>query len=60
MSLAAEHLKEARSGMPNFKLGTVARTLGIEVDQTRLHDAIYDTELTYQIYQIVTNEQKSK
>lgn len=60
MSLAAERLKEVRSQMPNFKLGTVANYLDIEINEDRLHDAMYDTELTYQIYQLVTNEQKSK
>jgi DNA polymerase-3 subunit epsilon len=37
--------------MENFKLKTVAQEMGIEVDESKLHDAKYDLELTYQIYQ---------
>ena len=53
MTLAAEHLKEARDKMPNFKQGTVARTLGIEVDEAKLHNALYDIQLTKNIYDII-------
>lgn len=40
--------------MENFKLMTVAKAVGIEVDESRLHDAEYDIDLTYQIFKIVT------
>jgi DNA polymerase-3 subunit epsilon len=40
--------------MANFQLKTVAAFLGIEVDESRLHDAEYDIDLTMQIYDIVT------
>lgn len=53
MVLASEHLEEQRSTMENFKLKTVASKLGIEVDETRLHDAQYDIELTEQILNII-------
>lgn len=46
----AEFFKEERSKFPNFKLGTVAKAFGIEVDETRLHDALYDSILTRMIY----------
>ena len=36
--------------MENFKLMTVARFLGIEVDESQLHDALYDVKLTKEIY----------
>jgi DNA polymerase-3 subunit epsilon len=50
MNLAIDHLKEERHTMPNFKQGTVAEKLGIEIDESKLHDALYDIELAKQIY----------
>ena len=52
--LATQFLKGERSQMANFQLKTVAAFLGIEVDESRLHDAEYDIDLTMQIYDIVT------
>jgi DNA polymerase III alpha subunit (gram-positive type) len=40
--------------MPNFQLATVAKTLGIEVNDTKLHDGKYDADLTEKIFNIVT------
>lgn len=54
MVLASEKLKEKRHEMENFKLVTVAKFLGIEVEEERLHDAGYDIYLTKAIYDIVT------
>jgi len=51
MVLATGPLMEQRHLMPDFKLKTVAKYLGIEVDETKLHDALYDIELTKAIYQ---------
>lgn len=56
MVLASQHLKDVRQTMVDFKLATVAQQLGIEIDESRLHDAMYDVELTRQIYYIVTNK----
>lgn len=53
--LASQHLLEVRRNMISFKLKAVAKQLGIEVDETKLHDALYDISLTYQIYKIITN-----
>lgn len=39
-------LMGVRNDMENFKLMTVARTMGIEIDENKLHDATYDIELT--------------
>lgn len=50
MALAAFHLTEQRAEMPNFKLMTVALELGIEIDESKLHNSLYDVELTYEIY----------
>ena len=40
--------------MENFKQGTVAKALGLQVDDTRLHDAEYDIEICKAIYDIVS------
>ena len=50
MVLATHYLAPLRANMPSFKLHRVAKTLGIPVDKERLHDAIYDVELTREIY----------
>lgn len=56
MVLAANHLKEKRPSMPDFKLATVATHLGIVPDPARLHEAMYDTILAKQIYDFITGE----
>lgn len=56
MILASDYLKDERSNMPDFKLHTVAKHLGIEVDSGRLHEAMYDLYLTEQIYLTVGKE----
>ena len=50
---AMEYLRDRRADMPNFKLHTVATELGLEVDEDLLHDATYDIQLTYDIYQLL-------
>lgn len=52
--MSAQYLLKRRANMPNFKLMSVAAELGIDVDETRLHDALYDIELTRACYRIVT------
>lgn len=54
MVLATPHLAAKRAEMENFKQGTVAKTLGIQVDDSKLHDALYDIEICKAIYDIVT------
>lgn len=56
MVLAAEFLKKERHLMEDFKLKTVAAYMGLDVDESRLHDATYDLELTYKIYQLITTQ----
>lgn len=51
--LAQTLLMDERNGMENFKQGTVAKYLGIEVDDSKLHDALYDIEICHKIYQEV-------
>jgi DNA polymerase-3 subunit epsilon len=52
--LASQYLIDRRPYMPSFKLGRVAKELGLEVEDGKLHDASYDVELTRGIYRIVT------
>lgn len=52
--LAAQYLINIRHTMPSFKLHRVAKTIGITVDDEKLHDALYDVELTRAVYQTVS------
>jgi len=54
MVLATPYLAANRSNMENFKQGTVAKYLGIPVDDTKLHDAMYDIEICKAIFDIVS------
>ena len=49
MSEASRVLMNIRPYMPNFKLGTVAKTLGFEVKEDELHDGLVDVRLTARI-----------
>ena len=53
MVLATPYLASRRADMANFKLRTVADTLGIKVEEDKLHDAMYDIYLTKAIFDIV-------
>lgn len=53
MVLATNKLKGERHKMENFKQSTVAKYMGIEVEDDKLHDAMYDVELCYKIYQSI-------
>lgn len=53
MVLATHYLAPVRHLMPSFKLARVAKYLGIAVKDENLHDALYDVELTWEIYKIV-------
>ena len=52
MVSASEHLALKRNRMVNFKLSTVAKELGVEVDNSKLHDALYDVELTRAVHKL--------
>jgi DNA polymerase III subunit epsilon len=54
MTLASQYLINRRPNMQSFKLKSVAKELGLIVDDSRLHDGVYDVELTRDIYRIVT------
>jgi DNA polymerase-3 subunit epsilon len=53
MVLASAKLAERRHEMENFKLATVAKFLGVNVDDAALHNALYDIYLTKAIYNLV-------
>lgn len=53
MVLASNKLINERSKLANFQLKTVARHMGIEVDETKIHDAEYDINLTYELFKRV-------
>ncbi len=52
--LAAQALMEQRHMMKDFKLHSVAAQFGIELDESKLHDAMYDIYLTYEVYKRLT------
>lgn len=54
MVLATQKLMNVRHETIDFKLKTVANQFGIEIDETKLHDAKYDIEITRQIYYLTT------
>ena len=54
MVMATPYLADRRAQMENFKQGTVAKTLGIAIDDSKLHDALYDIEVCKAIFDIVT------
>lgn len=55
MVLASHHLASRRHEMVNFKLGTVAKFMGVDVDSESLHDAYYDIYLTREVYKLIAN-----
>ena len=52
--LASNFFRKERASFENFKQMTVAKKLGIKVDETKLHDAEYDIDLCMQIYERVS------
>lgn len=54
--LAGQYFLHERHKMGNFKLIDVAKKLGIVVEEDRLHDALYDVELTRDVYKLMTFE----
>jgi len=50
MGLAAMALMDKRSTLANFKLPTVAAAFGITVDEAKAHEALYDAEVTREIF----------
>lgn len=48
--LCNSYFSKYREFLPNMKLGTAAKLLGIEVDPEQQHDSAYDAFLTEKIY----------
>lgn len=53
-----EYLLAERPMMPNFKLSTVAAQLGVVVSEDKLHDALYDVDLTRDAYHIMIDDER--
>ncbi len=53
MTFAAVGLMRRRRELPDFKLTTVAQSLGIEVEEADAHDAVYDVNITRQIFRML-------
>lgn len=49
-NMVAAKYRNVRSSFPNFKLMTVAKHLRIEVDESKAHEAGYDTMVTRAVY----------
>jgi len=58
MGMAAVYLMSRRAGMKDFKLLTVARELGLKVDEARAHDARYDVEVTREMFRILGDKER--
>lgn len=56
MNMAAVHLMNRRAEMKDFKLLTVAKELGLAVDETKAHDARYDIALTRKMFKALSKE----
>lgn len=50
MNMAAIKFMETREVFANFKLMTVAKAAGIEIDNNKAHDAMYDIEITKKLF----------
>jgi len=55
--LASHKLMNERAEMTDFQLRTVVKKLGYPVIEEKLHDALYDIELTRIVYYDVTNQE---
>ena len=56
MNLVAHNLMGEREKLINFKLFQVCKYLDIEVKESELHDALYDIQLTKQLYERITEK----
>lgn len=55
MPEVTRYLMHYRPALHNFKLGTVAKAMGIDVQRNELHDGLYDIKLTMKIFKILLN-----
>ena len=54
--LAAIFAEDQRHIFENFKLGTVCKSLDIEVDDEKLHSGLYDVQITKKLYECLEKE----
>jgi DNA polymerase-3 subunit epsilon len=50
-NMVAVKYRQVRNQFPNFQLMTVAKHLKIDVDESKAHDAVYDTLVTKAVYE---------
>jgi DNA polymerase-3 subunit epsilon len=55
LTLASHRLRVLRTKLHDFKLMSVCKFMGIEVDEAKLHDATYDIYLTRALYYKLEN-----
>ena len=48
--LATPKIMDVQPEMENVQLATVCQQMGIEIDESKLHDALYDVTLTRELY----------
>ena len=56
MPEASRYFIHYRPALLNFKLGTVAKAMGIETDKANLHDGLYDIKLTLLMFKKLLSE----
>lgn len=56
MRIAGDFLSDKRPFMENFKLMTVAKEVGIEIEEDEAHDAVYDAVITRLIHRFIRGE----
>lgn len=56
MPEASRYFVHYRPALLNFKLGTVAKAMGIETDKSSLHDGLYDIKLTLLMFKKLLSE----
>ena len=50
MAICADILLNKRQSMPNFQLDTVAKMMGVKINPQYLHNAMYDVQVTREIF----------
>lgn len=56
MTLASFNLRKERRNLSDFKQGTVAKYLGVNVSDRNLHNSLYDILICIEIFCIITGE----
>jgi DNA polymerase-3 subunit epsilon len=59
MVLASNYFIDQRSSLIDFKLKTVCAKVGITIDESKLHDAVYDISLTKELFKVITKTQNN-